>query len=138
MYLEDDTGKPTAALTVFTESLKYFMDSLLREARRQQSEIKLQDIKWILIVPAIWSDPAKAFMRRAAVGVIYKLWLYDNPVILLKNGAIQVDKRYEKRLIKVQGFFNIFCFSFFCVWPIVWCIHKIFQNMFKTIMPVER
>lgn len=59
-----------AALVVFTESLKYLIDSLLNDARKQQSEINLQDIKWILTVPAIWSDPAKAFMRKAAVGVI--------------------------------------------------------------------
>lgn len=58
-----------AALIVFTESLKYLIDFLLNDARKQQSEIHLQDIKWIVTVPAIWSDPAKAFMRKAAVGV---------------------------------------------------------------------
>lgn len=73
MNLDDETGKPMAALVVFTESLKYLMDSLLNHARMQQSEIKLQDIKWIITVPAIWSDPAKAFMRKAAVGVICKI-----------------------------------------------------------------
>lgn len=64
-----------AALVVFTESLKYLIDSLLNDARKQQSEINLQDIKWILTVPAIWSDPAKTFMRKAAVGVIIKCFL---------------------------------------------------------------
>lgn len=58
-----------AAMIVFTESLKYLIQSLLGDARNQQTDIKLQDIKWILTVPAIWSDPAKAFMRKAAVGV---------------------------------------------------------------------
>lgn len=53
------------ALVVFTESLKYLKQSLLDNARNQQTDIKLQDIKWILTVPAIWSDPAKSFMRKA-------------------------------------------------------------------------
>lgn len=58
------------AMVVFTESLKYLKQSLLDDARNQQTDIKLQDIKWIITVPAIWSDPAKAFMRKAAVEVI--------------------------------------------------------------------
>lgn len=58
------------AMIVFTESLKYLKQSLLDDARKQQTDIKLKDIKLIITVPAIWSDPAKAFMRKAAVEVI--------------------------------------------------------------------
>lgn len=61
------------ALTVFTESLRYLKQSLLDDARNQQTDIKPQDIKWVITVPAIWSDPAKAFMRKAAVGVICEI-----------------------------------------------------------------
>lgn len=60
-----------AALTVFSESLKYLKESLLKEAGKQQTDIEQEDIKWIITVPAIWSDPAKSFMRRAAVKVIF-------------------------------------------------------------------
>lgn len=60
-----------AALIVFTESIKYLKQSLLDDAKKQQTDIELTDIKWILTVPAIWSDPAKAFMRTADVQVIY-------------------------------------------------------------------
>lgn len=70
VYLEDETGKPMSAMIVFTESLKYLKQSLLDDARKQQTDIKLKDIKLIITVPAIWSDPAKAFMRKAAVEVI--------------------------------------------------------------------
>lgn len=58
------------AMIVFTESLRYLTQSLLDDARKQQTDIEMKDIKWILTVPAIWSDPAKAFMRKAAVEVI--------------------------------------------------------------------
>lgn len=54
------------ALVVFAESLKYLKKILLDDAENQQSDIQLKDIKWIITVPAIWSDP---FMRKAAVEV---------------------------------------------------------------------
>lgn len=60
-----------AVLIVFTESINYLKQSLLDDAKKQQTDIEITDIKWILTVPAIWSDPAKAFMRTAAVQVIY-------------------------------------------------------------------
>uniref|UniRef100_K1QU68 Heat shock 70 kDa protein 12B n=1 Tax=Magallana gigas TaxID=29159 RepID=K1QU68_MAGGI len=77
VYLEDETGKPMPAFVVFTESLRYMKQSLLDDAKNQQTDIKLQEIKWIITVPAIWSDPAKSFMRRAAVEVICKIYLND-------------------------------------------------------------
>nr|XP_022299846.1 heat shock 70 kDa protein 12A-like [Crassostrea virginica] len=66
-FIEDETGKQQPALVVFSESIKYLKLSLLEEAKKQQTDIQADDIKWILTVPAIWSDPAKTFMRRAAV-----------------------------------------------------------------------
>ena len=41
----------------------------MEEVKKQQTDIGVDDIKWILTVPAIWSDPAKTFMRKAAVQV---------------------------------------------------------------------
>ena len=41
----------------------------MEEVKKQQTVIGVDDIKWIFIVPSIWSDPAKGFMRRAAVEV---------------------------------------------------------------------
>ena len=83
--VEDETGKQLPALTVFSESIKYLKQSLLDEAINHLSEIVLDDIKWILTVPAIWSDPAKAFMRKAAIEVQWRytdlLHFYDIHVI---------------------------------------------------------
>ena len=69
-FIEDETGKQLPALIVFCESLKFLKQSLLEEAKKQQTDIGVNDVKRILTVPAIWSDPAKAFMRRAAVEVL--------------------------------------------------------------------
>jgi hypothetical protein len=57
------------ALTVFSTSIRYLKKSLLEECRKQNYDTQEADIKWIITVPAIWSDPAKSFMRSAAVQV---------------------------------------------------------------------
>ena len=62
---------------VFSESLNYLKQSLLEEANKQYTDIGVADIKWILTVPAIWSDPAKAFMRRAAIEVCAWILTYS-------------------------------------------------------------
>lgn len=69
------------ALVVFAESLKYLKDTLMRDARNQQTSIQEKDIKWIITVPAIWSDTAKSLMRKAAVKVNSHIRL--NSLILL-------------------------------------------------------
>ena len=57
------------ALKVFAQSLKYLIQSLLHEVEKQQTGIQMNDITWVVTVPAIWSDPAKTFMRKAAIEV---------------------------------------------------------------------
>lgn len=61
------------ALLVFSESLGYLKQSLLNEVKNQLINIEINEIKWVITVPAIWSDQAKAFMRRAAVKVFLLL-----------------------------------------------------------------
>ncbi|XP_061186870.1 heat shock 70 kDa protein 12A-like [Saccostrea echinata] len=67
VLVEDVNGKTLPAMLVFSESIRYLKDSLLEECTKQNTEIQLDDIKWVLTVPAIWSDPAKTFMRTAAI-----------------------------------------------------------------------
>lgn len=61
------------ALLVFSESLGYLKQSLLNEVKNQLINIEINEIKWVITVPAIWSDQAKAFMRRASVKVFLLL-----------------------------------------------------------------
>lgn len=68
-FIKDKTGKAMPALLVFSESLGYLKQSLLNEVKNQLINIEMNEIKWVITVPAIWSDPAKAFMRRAAAKV---------------------------------------------------------------------
>ena len=69
--IEDATGKSLSAKTVFSLSIKYLKDDLMNMTKRQvlDEELKQDDIKWVLTVPAIWNDAAKQFMREAAEDV---------------------------------------------------------------------
>lgn len=69
LTLEDEQGKHLSALTVFSESINYLRDHLMKQLVKRDLNIKPSEITWVLTVPAIWSDPAKQFMREAAVKV---------------------------------------------------------------------
>lgn len=72
------------AVDIFSHAIKYLKDHLLNEHEGRGTSIKDLDIHWVLTVPAIWDDPAKQFMRKAAEKVtlqFYKIFLL--PRILL-------------------------------------------------------
>lgn len=66
MTLEDITGRTLPALDVFSLSIRALKDHLIEELERQGTGLKVDEIKWVLTVPAIWSDSAKQFMRASA------------------------------------------------------------------------
>lgn len=74
MDIEDHLGKPLAALEVFSKSLNYMREEVLKKLRctvKEKKECKdvlitAENIHWIVTVPAIWDDYAKKFMRDAA------------------------------------------------------------------------
>lgn len=66
--------KPAQAIKIFSLSIKYLKDHLLEVIRKQcgtqwKTKIPPNAIKYVLTVPAIWSDRSKRFMRDAAVEV---------------------------------------------------------------------
>eukprot|EP00105_Crassostrea_gigas_P014861 XP_011431681.1 PREDICTED: heat shock 70 kDa protein 12A isoform X2 [Crassostrea gigas] len=64
--VSDIIGKEMLAVDVFSHAIKYLKDHLLKEHKDRGTSIKDLDIHWVLTVPAIWDDPAKQFMRKAA------------------------------------------------------------------------
>lgn len=58
--------KEVSALLIFTETIRYLKDHLLNDLKKRNLDVPDNKIKWVLTVPAIWSDPAKQFMRMAA------------------------------------------------------------------------
>lgn len=66
MIIEDITGKPIKAMKVFAKSIEALMQHLFDLFEERGIDIKKNEIRWVLTVPAIWSDAAKQFMRRSA------------------------------------------------------------------------
>ena len=73
MIIEDVAGKSVPAMKVFGTSIRALMDHLFLTLNERAIEIEPMDIRWVLTVPAIWSDAAKQFMRKSAnlVNTIY-------------------------------------------------------------------
>ena len=67
MEIEDETGKKMLAIDVFGKSIKALVDHFMKMAESTGNNIiEMTDIRWVLTVPAIWSDGAKQFMRKSA------------------------------------------------------------------------
>ncbi|XP_063443461.1 heat shock 70 kDa protein 12A-like [Mytilus trossulus] len=84
--IEDVTGKSMSAKQVFSVSIKFLMDHFLRnlETRGLLGKLVMENnIRWVLTIPTIWSEPAKKFMRTCAV----KAGLGENPNIALEPEA---------------------------------------------------
>ncbi|XP_019623425.1 PREDICTED: heat shock 70 kDa protein 12A-like [Branchiostoma belcheri] len=68
VYLTAKNGRTLPALDVFTHALRYLkqhmMDAIAEVS--QSMQIREEDIRWVITVPAIWNDAAKQFMREAA------------------------------------------------------------------------
>lgn len=65
--IKDEMGKPMSALTVFALSIEFLTNDMMRSGENKVAGgITKNDIHWVLTVPAIWTDSAKQFMRRAA------------------------------------------------------------------------
>ncbi|XP_063407299.1 heat shock 70 kDa protein 12B-like [Mytilus trossulus] len=66
LVVEDMTGKQFSAFDVCCLSIKALKDHLLESISKQFINMNIDDIRWVLTVPAIWTDSAKQFMRRSA------------------------------------------------------------------------
>ena len=77
MLLEDESGKQLNAITVFGLMIRSLKEDLLKEYQHHlaNGSIETKEIHWVITVPAIWNEPAKQFVREAAIkaGLIYCL-----------------------------------------------------------------
>ena len=67
--LKDDKGLQLPAITVFSLAIGFLKDNLLDDLKKMDTTWTMEDIHWVLTVPAIWNDKAKQFMRKSAVAV---------------------------------------------------------------------
>nr|XP_022294724.1 heat shock 70 kDa protein 12A-like [Crassostrea virginica] len=65
--IEDVTGKKEIkAIEVFQHAIRYFKDLMLNTIEKKGLGVEENNIRWVLTVPAIWSESAKQFMIEAA------------------------------------------------------------------------
>lgn len=66
--VEDHLGKPLNASEVFSKSLIYMREEVMKmlENDNHTQANNKDNIHWIITVPAIWEEVAKQFMRNAA------------------------------------------------------------------------
>lgn len=69
MMLDDEKGLKMSALIVFSECIRYLKDHCVSLIAEKKVSLTENDTHWVLTVPAIWDEPAKQFMREAAVVV---------------------------------------------------------------------
>lgn len=68
LLIEDVTGEQFQGKHIFTIFLKALADHFKTSIQKQKLTINLRhDLKWVLTVPAIWSEAAKKFMRHCAI-----------------------------------------------------------------------
>ena len=66
--IKDEMGKSMSALAVFALSIEFLTNDMMKSGENKVAGgITKHDVHWVLTVPAIWTDSAKQFMRRAAV-----------------------------------------------------------------------
>ncbi|XP_053390816.1 heat shock 70 kDa protein 12A-like [Mercenaria mercenaria] len=90
--LEDALGRSLLALDVFSLSIKYLIEDMMKVVNdRLAGTIGSEEILWVITVPAIWTDGAKQFMREAAVKAGIKT---ENLIIALEPEAASVFCRH--------------------------------------------
>lgn len=68
--IEDISGKSALAIDVFSISIQALKDHLIEELEKKGTTMTVKDVRWVLTVPAIWTDAAKQFMRKSAEKVL--------------------------------------------------------------------
>lgn len=62
-------------MIVISESLRFIAEKAMKKLEEQVGKLIKAKIRWVLTVPALWSEEHKQFMRKAAVnaGIIDSL-----------------------------------------------------------------
>ena len=56
-------------MEVFSQSIGYLRRHMIQSCEERDFGLSVEEIHWVLTVPAIWNDAAKQFMREAAINV---------------------------------------------------------------------
>lgn len=85
MEIDDIRGASFPAIDVFAASIGALREHMMGHVERQGLNLQPDEIKWVLTVPAMWTDKAKEFMRESAekVALYTNVWFKCVKVVLL-------------------------------------------------------
>ncbi|ETO05403.1 hypothetical protein RFI_31987, partial [Reticulomyxa filosa] len=66
-YLTAANGKKRKSVDVLVEAFKFMRKHIMKVLRDTKFVEKIEDVQWVVTVPAIWSNTAKNRMREAAI-----------------------------------------------------------------------
>jgi len=66
MEIGDVRGKSLPAIHVFSAAIGALRQHLMKQVEKRGIPLRPDEIKWVLTVPAMWTDKAKEFMRESA------------------------------------------------------------------------
>ncbi|XP_021367114.1 heat shock 70 kDa protein 12B-like [Mizuhopecten yessoensis] len=67
VQLTDYSGeKKMPLIDVISATIAYLKSKLMKQCREQGTGVNDSEVRWVLTVPTIWTDPAKQLMREAA------------------------------------------------------------------------
>ncbi|XP_033751160.1 heat shock 70 kDa protein 12A-like [Pecten maximus] len=67
MEVNDIFGKPISLMYVIMKSIWYLKQHLLDHLNSRGFETGVKDVRWVITVPAVWTDQAKQIMRECAI-----------------------------------------------------------------------
>ena len=59
-------GRSVPLMLVIKHTLKYICEQAMQKLKEQVGKVLPAKIRWVLTVPALWSEEHKLFMRKAA------------------------------------------------------------------------
>ena len=71
-FIEDSFGKHMPLVEILSLSIKFMKEHALDFLKESGVPYPEAETKWVITVPAIWSDPAKVLTRNAAEKVTVK------------------------------------------------------------------
>jgi molecular chaperone DnaK (HSP70) len=82
-------GREMDLMKVISESLRFISEKAIEKLTEQVGKVNKSRIRWVLTVPALWTEDQKQFMRKAALnaGIITELSSANLLLCLEPEGA---------------------------------------------------
>jgi len=99
-------GRELELTTVISESLRFISEKAIEKLTEQVGKVNKNRIRWVLTVPALWTEDQKQFMRKACLsaGIIDELSSANLLLCLEPEGAsIQCRNDAEDQVRGIMG-----------------------------------